>query len=139
MHSLASFIERAQASGRDGTCEEAFAAYCDVLTRLPGGVFALWGTARDATFAIPFYRKTASAALRAGNLSAANYFYECALLAAYMHHLPQDEAYTGLLWNAGHVRRALGDGKGALLLMEQALSIKRAWSGDNSLEIALDE
>jgi hypothetical protein len=36
MHSLASFIERAQASGRVNTPKEAFAAYCDVLTRLPG-------------------------------------------------------------------------------------------------------
>lgn len=139
MHSLASLIERAQASERDGKRKEAFAAYCDVLTSLPGGVFALWGSTRDATFALPFYCKTAEAALHAGNLSAANYFYECALLSAYTHSVPQDEAYTALLWNASNVRLDRGDVKGALHLREQALRMKQGWPGDNSVEIALDE
>jgi hypothetical protein len=56
-----------------------------------------------------------------------------------MHNLPKDEAYTELLWEASHVRRDLGDGKGALHLMKLALSAKRAWPGNNSVEIALDE
>jgi hypothetical protein len=56
-----------------------------------------------------------------------------------MHNVPQDEAYTVLLWNASEVRLDRGDVKGALHLREQALNMKRAWPGNNSVEIALDE
>lgn len=129
----------AQKLANDGKWDAALSAYCEALTLLPGGTAAPWLSSECARNAMPFYRLAAGTALLARNLGAAHYFYECALMAAFQHSLPPDRAYTELLQNAANVREDRGDLAGAVHLLDQALRMKRAWPGNNSVEIALDE